>query len=374
MKAFFSLIGWFIGMLVGFSLINVCPILGFVCIIGGIPLGRYVGQCIEESKEQKEKERLEAATERRLQEREYARKKELRNKAISLSVQYPEAFKEYFKIHWGIYKSSIQQRDITDDKVNLLLSHTEFEYQRLEEKLNPAYKDAIIREAFLKRQEEEIKRRANEAAMRRKEEEIRNLPNSLPACVANWQSHSNSSLKHKYFYKYYTYSIFKDCASISMWNTWHTVWNFKNDPSRGISHFDHESALNHVVEKVENAITSAFGTKTQYLTFVCLTASTQVKTEVRFKKFAEKICSDLKMNNAYSHIRVVEDGSAKHDGGTGYHLVWHDPSYFKGKYIILFDDVRTTGRSLDVERSKLEQLGSMVICAITIAQTVGYEQ
>ena len=249
MKAFFSLIGWFIGMLVGFSLINVCPILGFVCIIGGIPLGRYVGQCIEESKEQKEKERLEAATERRLQEREYARKKELRNKAISLSVQYPEAFKEYFKIHWGIYKSSIQQRDITDDKVNLLLSHTEFEYQRLEEKLNPAYKDAIIRESFLKRQEEEIKRRANEAAMRRKEEEIRNLPNSLPACVANWQSHSNSSLKHKYFYKYYTYSIFKDCASISMWNTWHTVWNFKNDPSRGISHFDHESALNHVVGK-----------------------------------------------------------------------------------------------------------------------------
>ena len=56
MKAFFSLIGWFIGMLVGFSLINVCPILGFVCIIGGIPLGRYVGQCIEESKEGIEKD------------------------------------------------------------------------------------------------------------------------------------------------------------------------------------------------------------------------------------------------------------------------------------------------------------------------------
>lgn len=42
MKAFFSMIGWFIGMLVGFSLINVCPILGFVCIIGEIPLDRFV--------------------------------------------------------------------------------------------------------------------------------------------------------------------------------------------------------------------------------------------------------------------------------------------------------------------------------------------
>ena len=41
-----------------------------------------------------------------------------------------------------------------------------------------------------------------------------------------------------------------------------------------------------------------------------------------------------------------------------------------GKFIgVLFDDVRTTGNSLEQERRLLEGMGTNVICAITIAQT-----
>lgn len=370
MKAICTLIGWFVGMFVGFYFVNTCPILGFACILGGMPLGRYIGRSIEESKEQREKMAREAANERRLQERENSRKSELRNKAIALSVQYPEATKEYFRIHWNIRKSIIQRSDITDEKVALLLSHTEFEYKKQEEKLNPVYKKAMEKERLLAWQEEENRRFAKEAAARRKEEEVRNLSNTLPACVANWQLHANSSLRHKYFFDYYPYDIFKNGATTSMWNTWHTVWHFKNDPSRGVSRFDHDYALDQVVGLVKKTINSAFGAKAEYLTLVCLTASTQQKTELRFKKFAERICSDLKMSNAYPHIKVVEDGNAKHDGGTGYHQVWHDSSFFRGKYIVLFDDVRTTGKSLEAERIRLEQYGAKVICAITVAQTV----
>ena len=75
------------------------------------------------------------------------------------------------------------------------------------------------------------------------------------------------------------------------------------------------------------------------------------------------------MINAYPHIRVTEDGNAKHDGGDGSHRVYYDSYFFNGKYVVLFDDVRTTGNSLEQERRTLEGFGAKVICAVTIAQT-----
>ena len=187
--------------------------------------------------------------------------------------------------------------------------------------------------------------------------------------MSSWISHSSSTLKHKYFYDYYTYAVYKDNATSSMWNTWRTVWHFKNDPDKNVSSYEHDSAFQTVTRLVENELRSTFGSKTEYLTLVCLTASTQRKTELRFKDFAEKVCNDLNMTNAYSHIRVVEDGGARHDGGDGCRTVSHDRYFFNGKYVVLFDDVRTTGRSLEQERRILESLGAKVICAITIAQT-----
>jgi predicted amidophosphoribosyltransferase len=75
------------------------------------------------------------------------------------------------------------------------------------------------------------------------------------------------------------------------------------------------------------------------------------------------------MKNAFPYIQVSSDGSAKHEGGTGVGGKSYDRDFFRGKYIVLFDDVRTSGASLEQERRNLESLGAKVICAITIAQT-----
>jgi predicted amidophosphoribosyltransferase len=387
MKTFCGFVGWIVGMFVGLMFVNSAPALGFVCIIGGIPLGRYIGGLIEESKEQERAEAERQRRERLAREREENRKKERRNQATVLCLKYPEAAKSYFRTHWGVNKSSITHYDITDDKVDRLLSYSEYEYQKQEELLNASYKakieaerrrieaqkEAERREQERKRREEELarqrKQREEELARQRKEEEKRNLPTLLPACVSSWNTHSYSTLKHRYFYDYYTYAIYKDNATSSMWDTWRTVWNFKNDPSKNVSAYEHQNALRTVINLVENELRSTFGTKTEYLTLVCLTASTQRKTELRFKEFAETVCNDLNMTNAYPHIRVVEDGSAKHDGGSGSRTVARDSYFFSGKYVVLFDDVRTTGSSLEQECRILEDLGAKVICAITIAQT-----
>ena len=43
MKTLCGFIGWIVGMFVGFMFVNSVPALAFICIIGGIPLGRYIG-------------------------------------------------------------------------------------------------------------------------------------------------------------------------------------------------------------------------------------------------------------------------------------------------------------------------------------------
>lgn len=369
MKTLFGFIGWFVGFTIGLCFSNTVPVLALIFVLGGLPLGRWIGGKIEDYRDQKKEEEYKKQQEKYAREREIARRKERREQAISYSSRYPEATKEFFRIHWGVTKASISQFDITDEKVDCLLSHSEYEYQKLEEKFNAVYRERREAQRQAERLAAEKKRREEMLARQKKDEERRNLKHTLPACVDSWCSHSNSTLKHKYFYDYYAYSQYKDYASSSMRDTWHIVWRFKNDPLRNISNMEHLQALHKVANLVENALRTAFGSKTEYLTLVCLTASTQRKTELRYKDFSEKVCKDLNMTNAFPHIHVIEGGSAKHDGGDGSRYVSYDRSFFFGKYVVLFDDVRTTGHSLEQERRIIEEMGATVICAVTIAQT-----
>lgn len=367
MKTTLSYVGFFVGLFIGAFFETSFTVLLFAII--GLFAGRWLGNTIDEEK------RIQEENERRKRHEENER-----TKAISLARKYPEATKYFFKKHWYETKSYIYDWEITYEKAVKLLSHSEYEYRTKEESLNSEYRAKVELEREQERKRREAQREAErkiaerkrleeERARQREEEEKRNLPYSLPVCVESWQSHSNSSLKHKYFYDYFSYASHKNYATPSMWDTWHTVWDFKNDIDKNVSISDNAVARNKVVQLVESTIRSTFGTKTKYLTLVCLTASTQNKTERRFREFSERVCRDLNMTNAYPHIRVVEDGNARHEGGDGIRTVQYDRWFFNDKYVILFDDVRTSGRSLEMERRHLESMGAKVICAITIAQT-----
>lgn len=374
MKSAFGCIGTWVGIFIAMLILpeDIAPIFAIAIAVGGWWLGYAIAKIIEEEKENERRRKEEYERRRREEEYERNRKAQRREEALSFARKYPEATKYYFKYHWGITKTFISDYDITDERAEVLLGHR-YTYEQEEQKQNAAYRQKVEaeREARRKAEQEaaERKRREEERERIRKEAEIRNLINTFPACVSSWNSHSNSSIKHKYFYDYYPYGVYKDYASSSMWDTWKTVWHFKNDPSKNVSSIEHRSALNKVVDLVESTLRSTFGSKTEYLTLVCLTASTQRKTELRFKEFADRVCSDLKMTNAFPYINVAADGSAKHEGGTGVGGKTYNRAFFNRKYVVLFDDVRTSGSSLEQERRNLESLGAKVICAITIAQT-----
>ena len=116
MKTLCGFIGLIVGMLLGFIVMNSVPFFGFVFIIGGILLGRYIGGCIEENREKQQRERENYERRKRQEAYERQRKLRKRSEAQSLARKYPEATKHYFKIHWGITKAVITNYDITDDK------------------------------------------------------------------------------------------------------------------------------------------------------------------------------------------------------------------------------------------------------------------
>lgn len=206
-------------------------------------------------------------------------------------------------------------------------------------------------------------------AARKEEEERRATIHSLQLCVESWYSHSYEGIKHKWFVDYYPYKRYKDIATPSMQADWKLVWNFKND--RNIPPTEYQRTLDYVVKMTIDTLNSTFGPRTKCLTLVCLSASTAERTKQRFEEFSRRVCSALGMRNGYDYIRVVGDSTAKHEGGSGRPQKQYDSNFFNGSYIILFDDVRTSGGSLVKEKNTLEALGAKVIAAITIAQTTG---
>lgn len=104
------------------------------------------------------------------------------------------------------------------------------------------------------------------------------------------------------------------------------------------------------------------------LTFVCIPASNTEDNESRYDFFSSAICENTGMNNAYGHIRILESATSKHLGGTSPQLIF-DSEYFKGKYVILFDDIITTGKTVFNMKQELEHFGAEVICAISFGIT-----
>lgn len=190
--------------------------------------------------------------------------------------------------------------------------------------------------------------------------------------VDNWDRISYD-LPHKYYKDYYSYTENKSNQGSGMWDTWQLVWHFKNDPDarKPVMEFQHEAALNTVINKVKNTLTNTFGQDVSNLTLVCVCASSAYKNNLRYRDFSTRLCEELNMYNGFNYITVTKDSLPKHlhkDRNNGPEKSY-DEKFFRGKFIVIFDDVTTSGQSLMKEKNKLESIGGHVICSITIAKT-----
>lgn len=190
----------------------------------------------------------------------------------------------------------------------------------------------------------------------------------IQECVNSWHV-TRYGIPHSYLFEYLKTTAERD-ADQKEWDIRHLIWAFKNNPEKKDRKYTYEEALSIIIPQYESCLKQTFGNKLSQLTFVCIPASSSLQNNLRWKTFSKKICEDLNMYNGYDYISVARDAVPKHLGGDGNPLLKIDESFFKEKYVILCDDVKTTGNSLSCMKTILESRGANVICALTIGLTI----
>lgn len=225
---------------------------------------------------------------------------------------------------------------------------------------------------------EESKRKAEEIAeKKKKEEEIARLkalaPDVFKNSITGWECLNENFYYTWLFYYYPTTCVFE--ATKAEWDNRWRVWNFKNDTDKNIESEVHDEVLNELIPRIKQRLIETFGEKyLQFLTLVCLPASTKVKNIARYNKFASILCSETGMENGYEHTQVIKDGmSKKHPENTTGHsiqpVIEFNKDFFKGKYVLLFDDVVTKGGTMLRYKKIMKDIGAIVVGGLSLGKT-----
>lgn len=108
---------------------------------------------------------------------------------------------------------------------------------------------------------------------------------------------------------------------------------------------------------------------------VCVPASTMYAHVRRWKRFSQLLSGLTGAIDGFSHIEVVAGRKRAHVTGEYElatnikHLVHIDADYFRGKSVLVIDDIYTTGRSSQAFINAIEATGANVRMAMFLAKT-----
>ena len=111
---------------------------------------------------------------------------------------------------------------------------------------------------------------------------------------------------------------------------------------------------------------------------VCIPASTNCSHVRRWKRFAQLVCRLSGMQNGFDRVQV--SGSRKRAHVTGEyelctnikHYVHIDDDFFRGKRVLVIDDIYTTGRSSSAFVGAMQAVGASVVAAMFLGRTKPY--
>jgi predicted amidophosphoribosyltransferase len=151
-------------------------------------------------------------------------------------------------------------------------------------------------------------------------------------------------------------------ASQSEWNNRRAVWNFKDGNCSSVIIDSLVNYVNHIV----------CGNKSDYV--ICfIPASTSHKTSVRYSYVARSLTERTGVQATLSAITKSSDSESGYIAGKSGNPTADfvfNPSYFRGKKVILIDDVITRGRTFTDTALKLDINGAMSVVGLFVAKTV----
>lgn len=286
-----------------------------------------------------------------------------------LNISYVSLFKGYERYEM---ESIIREANHKAESEKIIAEKLEKDrLQSINEEFQRANKKQLEKERIQKIKE----KRANEEKQKR--ERLLKEFESLKKCVTSWYIPYYTSLKCFSMYNYYPTKCEWD-ANNEEWGIRNLIWNFKASPTKPMPEdhikYLHKIAADKVMDKMSICLNIFFNDDVSKLTLVCIPSSTQSVNNIRYRDFSTMICDKLNMTNGYQHIRVSEDGDAKHIGGIKKAQLEIDDDFFREKFVLLFDDVITSGKSIENIKLKMEKAGAFVIGGFSIGKTMHKRQ
>ena len=153
------------------------------------------------------------------------------------------------------------------------------------------------------------------------------------------------------------------------WEIRRLIWNFKGDISK-VTNEEHQMALIKIKDKVVSTIGCTFGFDLkQEIVFCCVPSSTKQSFMLRYKQFSKQVSNSLNMVDGYDMVKYIENSTPKHLGGEGIPKYDFYNENIKGKPVIVFDDIYTTGNTIRRFCAKLVKRGACVIGGIVLGMT-----
>lgn len=177
--------------------------------------------------------------------------------------------------------------------------------------------------------------------------------------MQTWDFVGNTNLPTFYLYYYYPKSV--GCVEDYQDRIRYLIWDFKDGNNTQF-----------VCKQVVTVLRHFFLKETlSSLTFVCIPASAERENKIRYESFSSEVANACDMWNGFEHIRLKYDRKPKHMGGCNdFNNIVLDEQWFRGKKVIIFDDVVTHGDSINNMKCRLERIGARVVGAITLGYTV----
>ncbi len=190
--------------------------------------------------------------------------------------------------------------------------------------------------------------------------------------IETWSTLDNG-LHYKWLVDYPAFSAFGTFELTSEeWENRDFIQNFKGN-SELTTEIDHQSALKKAIEMVSRMLKDLLGEEAPKFTLVCIPASLETHTKRRFSEFSEQVCQATGMENAYPAFSYTHQVDEDGDPIDELHV---DTEFFKGKQVILFDDIIASGGSVARFSNQLADMGADVVAAIALGKKIsdGYDQ
>lgn len=143
-----------------------------------------------------------------------------------------------------------------------------------------------------------------------------------------------------------------------------TIWDFKDG-----------RAYEEVAQMTAKQLQELFGSRLASIVFSCVPASTAEKNELRYRRFSERVCELTHAVNGYPYMQVSAGRKAVHEHrkdeteARTAQMADYDTDFFKGKDVLLFDDIITKGISYATTAENLEACGANVLGGLFLAKT-----